>query len=93
MCRYIQAGWLVGASVTPELGERHPRRRYYGGHVVLVFGFLWDGRRPTHYMLHNPSGRYAELQAGAVIPAPRFNATFARRLIALRPIASRSITP
>lgn len=85
VCRHIHAGWLVAASVSPELGERDPDLRRYGGHLVLVYGFTWRAGRPVTYHLHNPSGRFPELQARAAIPAARFHACFAHRLIALRP--------
>ena len=85
ICHAVREGVLVAASVTPELGERTPATNRYGGHVVLVFGFRWEAGQPTHYYLHNPSGRYAELQAHAEIPTARFNASFAHRLITLRP--------
>jgi hypothetical protein len=89
ICEYLRDGWLVAAVVSPELGERQPSHRRYGGHLVLVYGFAWKNGRPTHYSLHNPSGRYPELQAAAAVPAKRFNALFAHRFIALRPNKTR----
>jgi hypothetical protein len=86
VCASVRGGWLVAASITPEIGERQPQGRRYGGHLVLVYGFVWKGGRPAEYLLHNPSGRFPELQANARIPAPRFHASFAHRLIALCPI-------
>jgi hypothetical protein len=83
LCAAIRDGWLVAAAVTPELGERGPLRRY-DGHFVLVYGFSWKAGRCTFLKLHNPSGRYVELQAGAVIPAQRFGQAFAHRYIAFR---------
>jgi hypothetical protein len=83
ICDYIQRGWLVAASVTPELGERQPSGRRYGGHVVLVHGFEWKQGQLMALHLHNPSGRFAELQANAEILAQRFRTCFAHRLIAL----------
>lgn len=85
VCTYIRSGWLVAATVTPQLGERQTAVPQYGGHLVLVHGFEWQQRRPTHFWLHNPSGRYIELRANARIPAARFEAGFAHRLIAFRP--------
>lgn len=85
ICNYIRDGWLVAASVSPELGERRPKSGRYGGHLVLVYGFSWENGRPTRYFLHNPSGRYPELQSHAAVPAEQFNSQFAYRLIALRP--------
>ncbi len=84
ICAAIRDGWLVAAAVTPELGERGALRRY-DGHFVLVYGFSWQAGRCTSLKLHNPSGRYPELQAGAVIPAQRFGRAFAHRYIAFRP--------
>ncbi|NDJ75552.1 MAG: hypothetical protein GYB65_04770 [Chloroflexi bacterium] len=91
VCQRIHAGWLVAASVTPELGEREPSGHRYGGHLVLVHGFEWAaGQGPTAFTLHNPSGRCPELQGNAVISAERFAASFAYRLVAFRPAAHRS---
>jgi hypothetical protein len=84
VCAAIRDGWLVAAGVTPELGEHAPIHKY-DGHFVLVYAFSWHNRRCTSLTLHNPSGRYLDLQAGAVIPYARFRAAFARRFIAFRP--------
>jgi hypothetical protein len=83
LCRRICDGWLVAAAVSPELGERRGNWRY-DGHFVLVYGFTWKNHAPTQFILHNPSGRYPELQAGAVISARRFRQTFAHRCILFR---------
>lgn len=92
ICHLVHAGWLVVPTVTPELGEYSPLRRpgpllRYGGHNVLVYGFIWRAGRCEHLLLHNPSGRVAALQAGASIPAARFRRAFAHRLLAFRPAA------
>jgi hypothetical protein len=79
ICQHIRAGRLVAATVTPELGERQPKTRRYAGHLVVVFGFRWQKGQPTHYLLHNPSGRYPELQSDAWIPARRFHRSYAYR--------------
>lgn len=84
ICDYIRDGWLVAASVSPELGERQPRDRRYGGHLVLVYGFTWENGHPTRYYLHNPSGRYPELQAHAAVSSERFKGQYAYRFVALR---------
>ncbi|MCC7206967.1 MAG: hypothetical protein IT323_06650 [Anaerolineae bacterium] len=83
VCAAIRDGWVIAAAVTPELGEHGPLRRY-DGHFVIVYGFVWRRRRPERFLVHNPSGRYADLQAGARIPAGRFGRAFAHRFIALR---------
>lgn len=84
ICHSIRAGWLVAATVSPQLGERTPQKGAYGGHMVLVYGFEWAAGQVTCFTLHNPSGRFPELQAAARIPAARFQAAFAHRFIALR---------
>ncbi len=87
VCRRICDGWLVAAAVTPEIGERgFPLR--YDGHFVLVFGFTWKSGTPEYFILHNPSGRSADLQASAHIPASRFRQTFAHRCMMFRPLRS-----
>ncbi len=83
VCLAIRDGWLVAAAVTPELGERGALRRY-DGHFVLVYGFTWQDGRCASLTLHNPSGRYPELRAGAVIPVKRFRAAFAHRFMMFR---------
>lgn len=83
ICQHIHQGRLVAATVSPELGERQPQSRRYGGHLVLVIGFRWAKGRPLAYQVHNPSGRYAELQAGAWIPAPRFHQHYVFRFSTL----------
>lgn len=84
VCSTIREGWSVAAAVTPDLGERGQLRRY-DGHFVLVYGFGWQAGRCTVLRLHNPSGRFPELQQAAVIPIQRFRAAFAHRFIAFRP--------
>lgn len=88
VCDEVRRGRLVMASVTPELGEREPQPGRYGGHFVLVTGFEWRDGAPVSFTLHNPSGRFPELQANAEIPLARFRAAYAYRLIALSPAES-----
>lgn len=85
VCLAIRDGWLVAPAVTPEIGERGALRRY-DGHFVLAYGFTWQAGYPSSLLLHNPSGRYPELQAGALIPFRRFRAAFAHRFMAFRPV-------
>ncbi len=84
ICQRIHEGHLVAATVSPELGERQSLIRRYGGHLVLVLGFRWQAGRPTAYQVHNPSGRYAELQANAWISARRFRQSYAYRYAVLK---------
>ena len=91
-CDEIRRGALVMASVSPELGERDPRTNRYGGHFALITGFEWRNGAPVSFTLHNPSGRYAELQANAVIPTDRLRTLYGHRLIALSPAPHASET-
>lgn len=83
ICHHIKDGRLVAATVSPEVGEQQPQTRRYGGHLVLVIGFRWVKDRPVAYQIHNPSGRYAELQAGAWVPAHNFHRLYAFRFSTL----------
>ncbi|MFN8418066.1 MAG: hypothetical protein U0528_02280 [Anaerolineae bacterium] len=93
LCTAILDGWIVAAAVTPELGEPadspHYRIRRYDGHFVICYGFTWRNHRLTHLHVHNPSGRSAQMQAGAHIQADRFGKAFAHRFIGFR---KRAIT-
>ncbi|MBI5929545.1 MAG: hypothetical protein HY862_09565 [Chloroflexi bacterium] len=82
ICYHLWQGHLVAATVTPELGEHKPQTRRYGGHSVLLHGFRWEGGHPTDYLLHNPSGRYLELQANVWLPAQKFQQAYAYRFAA-----------
>jgi hypothetical protein len=67
------------ASVSSELGEDGPITRN-NGHLVVVFGVETDKQRKVQtVILHNPSGRTPELQAGARIPIERFMQAFSGR--------------
>jgi hypothetical protein len=81
---HIRADRLLISSVTSELGEEGPLTRN-SGHLVLVYGIETDeSGKTTAIILHNPSGRTADLQAGARIPAARFEQAFSGRAIILR---------
>ncbi len=79
ICYHIQQDKLVAATVSPEIGERVPQSNRYGGHLVLVTGFRWEQGQPLALRIHNPSGRYPELQADAWIPIDIFNQFYAYR--------------
>lgn len=88
ICYHLQQGNLIAATVTPELGERQPFTRRYGGHLVIVFGFRWRSGKPTHFLVHNPSGRYPELRDSAWISSRRFRRAFAYRYSTLEPLSA-----
>ncbi|HWS82868.1 MAG TPA: C39 family peptidase [Ktedonobacteraceae bacterium] len=81
MCTYLAAGSLVIASVSYEIGERDADMPITkrGGHLVLVHGFEWSEQGCQALLVHNPSGRFSDLQANAVIPFDRFSEAFAGR--------------
>ncbi|PJF43965.1 MAG: hypothetical protein CUN55_06360 [Phototrophicales bacterium] len=89
MCKPILDGYPIIVAVSPEIGERKPNWRRYGGHVVLVYGFEWRKGNLQSLYLHNPSGRYPELQAKAKIPQHRFQKLYAHRFSAVKLKASR----
>jgi hypothetical protein len=81
ICSYLATGSLVIASVSPEIGERDTDTPITkrGGHLVLVHGFEWSQQGCKAFLVHNPSGRFPELQANAVIPVNLFSEAFAGR--------------
>ncbi len=79
LAAHLRADRLVIASVSSELGEDGPITRR-AGHLVLVYGaILGAGGEVESVILHNPSGRTPALQAGACIPAARFEQAFSGR--------------
>ncbi len=72
------------ASVSSEIGDSGPITRKTG-HLVVVYGVVFDGDRLDAVILHNPSGRSRELQAGAEVPVERFAAAFSGRGIVAGP--------
>lgn len=84
ICNAILQEQIVAATVSPEIGERKPKSNRYGGHLVLVIGFRWQNGQARAFCIHNPSGRYPELQAHAWIPTRRFIQSFAYRFATLK---------
>jgi hypothetical protein len=79
ICASLRQNKLVAATVSPEIGEREAKSRRYGGHLILVTGFRWAQGRPTAFRVHNPSGRYPELQAEAWVAYEHFRRAYAYR--------------
>lgn len=79
LVEHIQSERLLIASVSSELGEDiSPTRR--NGHLVVVYALILSEQGAVEsVVLHNPSGRTALFQSGAVIPADRFAAGFSGR--------------
>lgn len=84
ICTWLSQGFLVIASVSPEIGEYDEPITRRGGHLVLIHGFeLWEGGGV--FMLHNPSGRHPDTRANAAVDFARFADAFAGRGFVLRP--------
>jgi hypothetical protein len=60
-----------------ELDESPNGRK--GGHLVVVFGFRWDGTQVEGFFLHNSSGARPETQESVFVPIDRFREAFAGR--------------
>lgn len=85
LAAHVRAGRVVIASVTSEMGEEGAITRN-SGHLVLVIGVGMDeAGRVSEILVHNPSGRTAELQCRARIPVERFMRGFSGRGIAIGP--------
>lgn len=81
---HIRADRVIIASVSSELGEGLPLTRRTG-HLVLVTGVALGEDGVQAVIAHNPSGRTAEHQAHARIPAARFAQGFSGRGIVIGP--------
>ena len=81
---FVRQGTLVIASVSYEAGdERLPITRQ-GGHLMVVVGVEYLNGQPKAFYVNNPSGRRAELQAGARLPIERFAPAYSGRVILMR---------
>lgn len=80
----LAAGSLMIASVSYEIGLPGPVTKR-GGHLVVVSGAeLQDGRLAA-LIVHNPSGRTAEMRAYARIPVECFESGYTGRVIVVGP--------
>jgi hypothetical protein len=84
---HLQDKQLIIASVCYQLGT-YETITHKGGHLVVVKG-AWSGPgipASSHgLVIHNPSGRYRELQMDARIPADRFEAAYSGRVVVIGP--------
>lgn len=79
---YLRLGKMVIVSVSYEVGDDLPITRQ-GGHLMVVTGAeCVDGRLRAFYV-NNPSGRRADLQAGARLQVDRFAAAYSGRVIVI----------
>ncbi len=78
---YLRHGCLVIASVSFQAGDDRLAITKQGGHLMVVIGVdLVDGN-PLAFIVNNPSGRQAALQAGARLPIERFASAYSGRVI------------
>jgi hypothetical protein len=79
----LRRGRLVIASVSYEAGDDRLSITRQGGHLMVVRGAGLEDGRLKCLIVNNPSGRRAELQAGARLPAERFAEAYSGRVIVM----------
>ena len=80
---YLRGGRMVIASVSYEAGDDRLSITKQGGHLMVVLGADCLDGRPQAFYVNNPSGRRAELQAGARLPLERFAAAYSGHIIVI----------
>ncbi|HSL30296.1 MAG TPA: C39 family peptidase [Anaerolineales bacterium] len=80
---YLRQGRMVIASVSYEAGDDRLPITMQGGHLMVVVGAECLDGRPCAFYVNNPSGRRAELQAGARLSQERFAAAYSGRVIVI----------
>lgn len=80
---YLRRGRMVIASISYEAGDDRLSITRQGGHLIVVVGAECLDGHPQVLHINNPSGRRAELQAGARISLERFKAGFSGRIIVM----------
>jgi len=81
---YIRQGFLVIASISYEAGDDRLPITKQGGHLMVVFGADYVEDQPQAFYVNNPSGRRAELQAGARLALDRFAPAYSGKVIIIR---------
>ncbi len=81
ICAFVEQGFLVMASVSYEAGDDRLPITKKGGHLMVVHGAELDNAGPLAFYVHNPSGRRADLQAGARLAVERFAQAYSGRII------------
>ena len=72
------------ASVSYEAGDDNVPITKQGGHLMVVMGVELQDGEPLAFYVNNPSGRRANLQAGARLPLGRFGPAYSGRVILMR---------
>jgi hypothetical protein len=83
MAAELRQGRLVIASVSYEAGDDRLAISHRGGHLMVVLGAELRDGAPSAFFVNNPSGRRAELQAGARLPVERFQPAYSGRSIVM----------
>jgi hypothetical protein len=78
---HLRWGRMVIASVSYEAGDDRLPITHQGGHLMVVVGADCVDGCARDFYVNNPSGRRAELQAGARLSAERFAAAYSGRMI------------
>ncbi len=81
---FVRQGSLVIASVSYEAGDDNVPITKQGGHLMVVMGVELQDGEPLAFYVNNPSGRRANLQAGARLPLGRFGPAYSGRVILMR---------
>lgn len=80
---YLRQERMVIASVSYEAGDDRLSIAQQGGHLMVVIGVECVDGHPRAFYVNNPSGRRAELQAGARLSRERFAAAYSGRIIVI----------
>ncbi len=80
---YLRRECMVIASVSYEAGDDRLPITRQGGHLMVVLGAECVDGFPYAFYVNNPSGRRAELQAGARLPLERFAPAYSGHIIVI----------
>jgi len=80
---YLRQGRLVIASVSYEAGDDRLPITKQGGHLMVVTGADCIDGSPQAFIVNNPSGRRADLQAGARLAVDRFSSAYSGRIVVM----------
>jgi hypothetical protein len=80
---HLRQGSLVIASVSYQAGDDRLPITRKGGHLMVVTGADCLDGITLGLIVNNPSGRRANLQAGATLPVERFASAYSGRVIVI----------
>lgn len=80
LCQNVLYNKFSIASVNPKVIRGDiDKCKTKGGHLVIILGFKWNGKKCDGFYIHNPSGREPSTQENAYISLERFTESFAQR--------------